>query len=201
MQLNVKAVYNLNNREKAIIGITILFSVGYLIYQLLIPGVFTQYRVARKQFLSQRVLIKTKQEKTEYLLNLEQKFEYLQSEISKQQGLFFSEQELTGFLNNLEKEALATDNDIKTIRPSKTEIMHDFFPDPNIQLVYKKDIILVKIQGKYNNLLNYFKKLKSYQKLLGINKLDIKCAEKGSGKLEARFLLNVYYVIHESTNN
>ncbi len=201
MKLNVKAAYNLNNREKIIIAVTIISAVGYIIYQVLIPGVIIQYQSARRQFLSQRTLIKSKQEKTNYLLKLEKKFDDLQSKITKQQDLFFNEQELTGFLNDLEKEALATDNDIKTIRPLKTETMHSFFPDSNTELIYKKDVILVKIQGRYNNLLSYFKKLKSYQRLLGINKLDVEYAEKGTLKLEARFQLDVYYVVGVSQDN
>ena len=190
MRLNLRILYNLGMRERLIIAAIILLIVGYLIYILLIPIGLYHYRIAKRQLYVQSHLIDSKERKTKNLLHLEKTFNDLQSEIVKREIIFFTESETSDLLKNLDNWADETKNDLQKIKPLSTEVICDSRFGEG--MVYKKDIVEVVVQGRYNSFLKLFNRLVDYEKLLGINQVDIRHTRDEPSKLKAKFVLNIY---------
>jgi len=194
MKLNLRVLYNLNLKERLIIAVTILSIVGYAIYILIIPPALFHYKIAKRQFLVQRNLIRSREEKTKNLLQFEKNFQSLQLKMSEQQSLFFTEEEAGDFLKNLESLAIETGNDLKELRPQGVEIVCNSHLGKGRPVCYKKSIVKLTAQGKYDTFIDYFRELTAHDKVLEVEQVNIKHIGGDSLRLEAKFLLSIYIV-------
>jgi len=194
MKLHLRVLYNLNLKERLIIAVTILSIVGYAIYILIIPPALFPYKIAKRQFLVQRNLIRSREEKTKNLLQFEKNFQSLQLKMSEQQSLFFTEEEASDFLKNLENLAIETGNDLKELRPQGVEIVCNSHLGKDRPICYKKSIIKLTAQGKYDSFIDYFRGIAAHDKLLEVEQVKIRHIGGDSLQLETKFLLNIYIV-------
>ncbi|MCK4519559.1 MAG: hypothetical protein KAT96_00090 [Candidatus Omnitrophica bacterium] len=190
MKLNLKILHNLNIKERLIIAAMILAGTGYLIYSLIIPPAFYHYKIARRQLYVQKHLIESRKKKTEKLLRLKDDFEDLEKESFKRKKMFFTDNEALDFLNNLDKWACETGNNLEKIKPMSVKTI--FNSELGKTLCYKNNIVEVIMRGKYNSLLQLFKRFTGYEKLLGISQIDLKPAKEDALVLNAKISLNIY---------
>jgi len=193
MVLNLKALYSLNLRERVIIAAAALLAVSYAVYALIIPPALLHYRIARRQLSVQQQLIKSREKKYKELLNLEKSFYDLEKRSAILREKFFNDEEIPDLLKDLEKMAVDSGNDLKELKPLAVQVLQESLLDKGRQkLYYKKDVVEVVVHGGYNNILNYFKRLADYQKLLGVEQVELLPFSKEGPKLKAGFILNIY---------
>jgi len=192
IKVNLKILYNLNRKEKSIIAFMILIIAGYFIYNLIIPPVLFRYKTIKRQLNIQKHLIRSKEDKTRILLSLENNFESLHKKMDEQNEMFFTSEEVDSFLNGLERMCTNENIDFKKIQPKATEIISDSHLKSENMLVYKRETVDINIQGKYNDVLNFFYSLAHYKKLLDVSQLDLRHSKENLLSLDAKFVLNIY---------
>jgi len=195
MKINLKPLYNLNAREKLILGGVIMFIVGYLLYNIIVPPVIFHHRIARRQLSAQKKLMATRKDKMERLTRLESAFEKLKKEVLNNRAKFFSyvtKDDALAFLNGLDSLALKTGVDLERINPKPPEKL--FSSGYEEDVCYKVSVVEVILTGKYNNISEFLRKMLSSEKLLGITEVDLKHVNNAPGLLDMRFNLNVYTV-------
>jgi len=195
MKINLKPLYNLNTREKLILGGVIMFIVGYVLYNIIVPPVIFHHRIARRQLGAQKKLMSTRKDKMERLIRLEGAFEKLKKDVLENRAKFFNEftkEDALAFLNGLDSLAARTGIDLERINPKAVETLFSFEHEENV--CYKVNIVEVILTGKYNNISRFLRKMLSTEKLLGITEVDMKHVNNAPGLLNMKFNLNVYTV-------
>lgn len=198
MKIDLKTLYNLNLRERAIVGLAILLGLGYVIYILIIPPALFHYRTAKRQLFVQKKLIKAREDKSKELLDIERSFHDLEKKAAVSQNKFFSDDQAQDFLKNLTDMAAGAGNDLKAIKPLVTRILCDSrISKEDRKLCYKKDVVEVVMLGGYRGISKHFNELANYKKLLGVEQVELKALEGDELKLKASFILNIYILGEE----
>ncbi|MFH1847570.1 MAG: type 4a pilus biogenesis protein PilO [Candidatus Omnitrophota bacterium] len=190
MKFRLNVLYNLNSREKFIIAGAVLVIAGYLLYSFIMPPALYSYQLAAKQFFVQEKLIDSRKKKTEQLLTVKDAFSELQKEMSERKDRFFTDDEAIDFLDNLHKLAEETGNNLEKIKPRLVKII--CVSEEDSELFYKDHIVEISLKGKYNSFLDIFKHFAEYDKLLGVNGLNVTPTKDDSLILNAVFYLNIY---------
>lgn len=190
MKVTLKALYNLNIKERLIIATVVLSAAGYLIYSLIIPPALYQHKIAKRQFYVQEHLIKSKQQKTEDLLRLKNSFEDLKRKSFEKKKMFFTDEGVLDFLNNLDRWTNETGNQLEKITPKSIEIIFDSRFEGD--MCYKNNLVEIALKGGYNDLLRLFNRFADYEKLLGVTQIDLKHTKENPLVLDAKVILNIY---------
>ena len=202
MKINLRPIYNLNAREKLIIGGTIMLIVGYALYSIIVPPVIFHHRIARRQLAAQKKLMATRKDKMERLIRLESAFEKLKKSVLQNRLKFFNyftKEDALTFLNGLDSLAARTGVDLESINPKAVETLYSVKHEENVY--YKVNIVEVILTGRYNNIYKFLKGMFSSEKLLEITEVDIKHVKNAPELLNMRFDLNVYTVGGEHVEN
>ncbi|MFH1504663.1 MAG: type 4a pilus biogenesis protein PilO [Candidatus Omnitrophota bacterium] len=192
MKVNLKFLYNLNTKEKFIIAVMILSAVGYIIYSLIVPPALAHYKIAKRQYLVQKKLIKSREEKAKSLTRLKGIFEDSKARMLKKKNLFFTEEESADFFKNLNQISVEEKVDLKKINHQDLEVISKSMQDKQQVLYYKRDTVNLVVYGKYKDILNFLKKLAGSGKILDISQLSLEPLEERSLMLEASFYLSLY---------
>lgn len=190
MKLDKKTLYSLNIRERLIIAGTILFIAGYLVYNLIIPPVLYHCKIAKRQLYVQKNLIEAREKKTKELLRLKDSFKDLETNMLARKKMFLTDAEALDFLNNLDLWAKETDTALEEIKPESSRVICDSRSEEGI--CYKDNVVKVHLVGRYNGLLELFKRFADYEKLLGVRELSLRHTRDDRELLDARFTLNIY---------
>ncbi len=81
MKINLKPLYNLSTREKLIVGGVIMFIVGDVLYNIIVPPILFHHRIAHRQLGAQKKLMATRKDKVERLIRLESAFTKLKKDV------------------------------------------------------------------------------------------------------------------------
>ncbi|MFH1776094.1 MAG: type 4a pilus biogenesis protein PilO [Candidatus Omnitrophota bacterium] len=191
-KLDLNRIYNLDKSEKLLLGASIIIITGYFVYKVMIMPVYNYYQVNKKLLEVQKGLSQSKEEKVKTFLELEKKFADLQPKLEQQKGCFFTDEEAAAFLKNLDELSNETGNDLKTLKPRRVETIDDSVLAGEYPQRYKRNVLEVTIEGSYNSILGYFKKLAESKQVLNVNKVEMSSQRDEGGKLSAKFLLNIY---------
>lgn len=192
MKPTLKTLYNLNLREQLILAGIILFVAGYLVYTVIIPPALYQYRVAKRQLSVQQNLLSARKKKVENLFRMKDSFENLKINIAGKKNSFFTNREINDFLKELNAWSRDTGNILVSIKPISSDEIYDSISDDTDQPVYYRiNVVEVKLNGSYNNILKLLERFNGYNKILGINQLDLK-KNKDEAQLSTKFNLNLY---------
>jgi len=199
VKLNLKPIYNLNIREKLIIAGTIMLIVGYVLYSIIVPPIAFQHKIAARQLMVQKKLMKTRRDKIQSLQRLENVFKKSKTDVLEARTKFFTEEEALTFLNGLDSWAGEMRIDLERIKPKSSETI--FSSDYEEKIEYKINSVEVILSGGYNNILKFLRKMTLSGKILGINEVDLKHVKDDPGLLDMRFNLNVYTVVKNDVKN
>ncbi|MFH1310510.1 MAG: type 4a pilus biogenesis protein PilO [Candidatus Omnitrophota bacterium] len=192
MKLNLKVLTNLNIREKLIIGFIVALIFGFILYILLIPPIMHHHRLSHRHLNVQKNVLKSRENKIQSLSKLKDSFEKVKNEVSTNRAKFFTEEEALHFLNGLETWARKTKTDIERIRPKSEEIVYHL---ETIGVKYKKTEVEIFMTGKFKNILNVFKTISQYNKLLSVREVDIKHLREDPSMLDVKFNLYLYVIV------
>ncbi|MFH1395290.1 MAG: type 4a pilus biogenesis protein PilO [Candidatus Omnitrophota bacterium] len=192
MKINFKALTNLNIREKVIIVFIVTFVFGFILYSVLIKPIMYHHKLSHRHLNVQKNVLKSREDKLQSLSRLKDSFERVKNEVLTNRSKFFTEEEALNFLNGLESWAEETKTDIEKIRPKSERIVYNL---EAIGVRYKKTEVEIFVTGKFNCILNVFKSIAKYNKLLAVREVDIKHMETDPSVLNVKFNLYLYVIL------
>ncbi|MFH1360537.1 MAG: type 4a pilus biogenesis protein PilO [Candidatus Omnitrophota bacterium] len=163
-----------------------------LLFAKVITPTLANLTTLQRQRGNQKFVLKLGGEKLQSLMPLKEEFVRVQSQIEARWKKFFTDEEASLFLKQLNYFTEEAGGKITFIKPIKEDVLAPSDVNDEFVSVYAKSIVQVRYRGDFKSLINFLVSLAKQPKLISIEDFKISLGRQESQDLNVELMLAMY---------